>query len=159
MEFCLRTVHGWGGGAIVGSRVAFAKVIGLNGSGDATEELPIDFVKVVGEQDHAADDTDTWGCFDDHLDTAEEELEISPHGRGVVSLGKSEFSALIAEINVGIVGKLPLSRQSLGGGEVNGVGVCGETLVVGASHWDGQWGLLGGWGKNTPLVGSHSVVT
>lgn len=49
MELGLRTCDGRRSRAIVGSGVAFAKVIGLDVGGDAAEEFPVDFVEVVGE--------------------------------------------------------------------------------------------------------------
>ena len=159
MELGLRRLYGRRSGAIVGSGVAFAKVICLNIGRDTTQELPVDLIEVIGKQDHTADDTNPRCRFNNKLDTSEEELELCPHGWSVVPLGEGEFSTLVAQSDIGIVCKLPLGGQSLGGSEVNGICIGWKTLIVGASHWNGQLCLHERPGRDAPLVGSHSVVS
>ena len=159
MELGLRRLYGRRSGAIVGAGVAFAKVICLNIGRDTTQELPVDLIEVIGKQDHTADDTNPWCRFDDKLDPSEEELEFCPHGWSIVPFGKGEFSTLVAQTDVGIVCKLPLAGQSLGGSEIDGICIGWKTLIVGTSHWNDQLSLHERRRRDAPLVGSHSVVT
>lgn len=106
----------------------------MHSGGSAAEEFPVDLVQIGGEEDHAADDTGALGGLDDELGATEEELEFGPHGRGVVAFREGKFSALGAEGDVGVVGEDPFGWPALDGGEVNGIGVGGETFVVRAVH-------------------------
>lgn len=159
VELGLRRLYSRRSGAIVGTGVAFAKIIGLNVGRDSTQEFPINLVEVVGKQDHTTDDTNSWCCFGNELDPSEEEFELCPHGWSIVPLGEGEFSTLVAQTDIGIVCKLPLGGKGLGGSEVNRICIGGKTLIVGASHWNDQSSLHERPGRETPLVGSHSVVT
>lgn len=134
IERGLRVGYSRRGGAIVGTSVTFAKVIGLHGRCHSTEEFPIDFVQISREQNHTADDAGALGRLDDKLGSSEEELEVGPHGWRVISFGKGEFSALRAEGDIRIVGQSPLRRPRLDRGEINGVCTRRESFVVRTCH-------------------------
>lgn len=48
MEHSLWAGHGRRSGAVVGTGVAFAEVVRLDSGSHTTQELPIDFVKIIG---------------------------------------------------------------------------------------------------------------
>ena len=66
---------------------------------------------------------------------------------------------MVAQTDVGIVCKLPLAGQSLGGSEIDGICIGWKTLIVGTSHWNDQLSLHERLEREVPLVGSQSVVT
>ncbi len=134
VECGLRVGYSRRGGAIVGASVTFAKVIGLHGGCHSTKEFPIDFIQITREQNHTADDARALCRLDDKFGTSEEELEVGPHGRSVISFGKGEFGALSAEGDIRIVGKSPLGRPSLDCREINGVCTGRQPFVVWTCH-------------------------
>lgn len=54
----------------------FAEVVGLSLSSVGTSELPINFVQVIGKQNHAANYAFAWGNLGDILDTSEKEEKV-----------------------------------------------------------------------------------
>ena len=81
-------------GAIVDGGVALAEEVGLDLSGVATEELPIDLVEIVRLQDDGANDTLAGGGHHGHVDAAEKDVEIGLDGRGLAVLVDGEFSTV-----------------------------------------------------------------
>lgn len=86
MEGSLRSGDWIGGGTIVTSSIAFAKIVRLHAVGHTAAELPVHLVQVIGEKNHATDDAGSGGGFDDVLNTAKEEVEIGAHCRSIEAL-------------------------------------------------------------------------
>lgn len=80
-------------GPVVGGGVALAEVVGLDVGDVAAEDLPVDFVEIVGLEHDAADDALAAGGFGNDLDNAEEEVEVGLDGRSDTLFGNGEFGA------------------------------------------------------------------
>jgi hypothetical protein len=81
--------------AIVRSSVTLAEEVGLDLVVNATEELPVDFVKIITLKDDGADDTLARRGLHGDVDTAEEEVEVALDGRRLALLRDAELRALV----------------------------------------------------------------
>lgn len=86
---------------IVRGGVALAEEIALDLTVGATEELPIDLVKVVGFEDDGGDDASTWGSLHDNINATEEEVEVGLDGRCLVAVGNAKDGAIASILEIG----------------------------------------------------------
>lgn len=120
----------WQRSPIVVAGDTFAKVVGLNKAVTrvreiVTRELPVYLVEVIAHEDCTTDDTGTGCGLHNHIDSAEEEVEIRPDVWGITLLSKSEFGAMTAVGDSLIVCLNPVCWCGGLLGEVNEVGAVG----------------------------------
>ena len=96
----LRGRNGIVDGAIIGSGVALSKVVGLNMSSVATQEFPIDFIKIIRFENDAANNTLASCCLHDDGNDTEEDVKIGLDGWRVTATVDNEFAALIGPLDL-----------------------------------------------------------
>ena len=97
----------------------FAEIICLNCRFSSSSTFPIDFVKIVREQNHTTHNTLSLSSLGHVFDPTKEELEIGMHRRRIIALGKGEFGSVRTVIDIFIVCKSPIARLGFDFGEVN----------------------------------------
>lgn len=95
-----------------------------------TQELPVNLVEVIRFQYDAADDSGTSRCLHDYLNLAEEDVEISLHGRGLACLVDDEFGTVAAILEGSSLCYRPTGVCFGVSGEVAGKGRCLKAGVV-----------------------------
>ena len=101
MGCALRVCYRHSCGAVVGPCETLAEIIRLHFSLLSTEELPIDFVEIIREENHTAYDPCAWRGLDNKFNSTEENLEIRPHSRGIMTLGKGELRTFLRKGDFG----------------------------------------------------------
>lgn len=96
MEIRLRFERdGMPDGAVIAGGVSFAEVIALDKTVVAAQDLPIDFIEIVGFENDAADDALTGGSFHPDLDFTAEDVKVGLDGGCIAAVGNGEMGAFI----------------------------------------------------------------
>ena len=79
---------------------ALAKPAGLYLVIESASEFPVQFIKVIGQGHHIADNPGTWCRLDDKLDTTEEKVEATIQLLGVVPFKKFQFGTILSPFGI-----------------------------------------------------------
>ena len=90
--------------AVVHSRVALAEVVHLSMGGIVTNELPVNFVEIVGLQNNGRDDTSAASSLHGDLDETVVEVAVALNGGRISGLLNTENDTLFGEL--GALGSL-----------------------------------------------------
>ena len=115
---------------------AFAIIIGLGLSSVGASELPVDFVQVVGEQNHATYYALTWSDLGNIFDASEKEEEVGVDGWRIALFPKIEHGAHSrTESGVLVESAGPVAREGSLLGEIHEVRAGRKTQPIGADDY------------------------